>query len=483
MRRLFAISILLAIALGSLAVPSAATEDFQEAELPDTPAGKQFKAFLIAVESGDHEEYIRNNFNQDFMNAFPMEAHLRFFQDVRTTHGGFLVHSIQRSSDFRIVVLAKSEKRDAWRRIDMGVEPEPPHKVAGLGIDPSGPPTGDEDELRQMTEEGILKYIENELAELSGKDEFSGAVLVAKDAQPLFRRAYGEASKEFDVPNRPDTKFNIGSINKSFTMMAIAQLMEQGRIDLDDRIGKYLPDLPNDWGERITVRHLLTMRSGLGHYWNEEWQSKFAEIKTVDALMDVVVKSTLDFEPGTRKQYSNSGFVVLGAIIESVTGQSYYDYVKENIYEPAGMADTDSYELDQIVPNLARGYTVNRSETPYGGKELQNNLFMHSIKGSPAGGGCSTLDDLNRYVEALKAGKLAGEKYTNMALGVFENVGRAEDRPKGLGIAGGADVGINAIVEADFITGYTVIVLSNYDPPTAEELGIKYLRMLANSKD
>ena len=142
------------------------------------------------------------------------------------------------------------------------------------------------------------------------------------------------------------------------------------------------------------------------------------------------------------------------------------------------MTNSDSYELDPIVPNIARGYTSNRSDSPYQGNELQNNLFLHSIKGSPAGGGYSTLDDLNSYVEALKANKLASETYTNMALGMFENEDNPENRPEGLGIAGGANVGINAIVEADFESGFTVIVLSNYDPPVAEELGIKFMKML-----
>ena len=134
------------------------------------------------------------------------------------------------------------------------------------------------------------------------------------------------------------------------------------------------------------------------------------------------------------------------------------------------------------MPNLARGYTRNRSKTPYNGNTLQNNLFLHSIKGAPAGGGYSTLEDLNRFVEALSKNKLAGQKYTNMVLGGFRSGDQPVRRSEGLGIAGGAPVGINAIVEADFATGYTVIVLSNYDPPAAETWGIKIMRLLRNQK-
>jgi CubicO group peptidase (beta-lactamase class C family) len=456
-------------------------QDFDEVALPNTPAGMQLKALLYALETGGHEEYITTHFNDEFLSAFPMGDHLGFFKDVRAMHGGFLVRSIQKSTEYEIAVLAKSKKRDAWRRIDMTVEPEPPHKVARFGIDMAKSPEMEAETPTPGSEEEVLEYAGRSLAEMTQKGEFSGAVLIARNGVPLFRRAYGEASKEFGVPNRPDTRFNIGSINKAFTGMAIAQLIEDGRIGLDDKIGKYLSDLPDDWGEKITVWHLLTMRSGLGHYWNAKWQSKFAEIKTVDDLMEIVVESELDFEPGTKKRYSNSGYVVLGAIIEKVTGRSYYDYIRENVYAPAGMESTDSFELDQIVPNIARGYTANRSSSASQGKDLQNNLFLHSIKGSPAGGGYSTVDDLNSYVEALKGNKLAAEKYTNMALGMFEKPDDSESRPKGLGIAGGANVGINAIVEADFESGYTVIVLSNYDPPVAEELGIRFMKMLQDA--
>lgn len=464
-----------------LAVPVAFAADFEEAVLPDTPAAAQLKALLTALESGEYKTYITNNFKDDFLNAFPMEDHMQFFEEVRAMQGGFLIHSIESSSDHKIAVLAKSKRRDAWRRIDLWVEPSPPHKVASFGIDMASSPEEVAEVLQPGSERDVLAYAQQTLMEMTGKGRFSGAVLIAKDGVPLMRQAYGEASKEFGVPNSPDTKFNLGSINKSFTSMAIAQLLESGRVGLDDKIGRYLTGLPEGWGDKITIRHLLTMRSGLGHYWNAKWQSKFAEIKTVDDLMEVVADGKLDFEPGTKKQYSNSGYVVLGAIIESVTGDSYYDYIRDNVYLPAGMKNTDSYELDQIVPNVARGYTANRSKAPYMGNDLQNNLFLHSIKGAPAGGGYSTVDDLNSYVEALKTNKLAGETYTNMVLGMFENADNPEKRPEGLGIAGGGNVGINAIIEADFKSGYTVIVLSNYDPPVAEELGIKFMKMLLDA--
>ena len=313
-------------------------------------------------------------------------------------------------------------------------------------------------------------------------DEFSGTVLIAKNGKPLLKKAYGMASKRFRVLNKVDTKFNIGSINKSFTQMAVAQLLEHGKIELDHTVGQYLSGFPEEIADKVTIGHLLTMKSGMGSYWNDEWQAKWSTIKTVDELIEIIRKIPLDFEPGTSRRYSNSGYVVLGAIIEKVTSQSYYDYVRENIYKPAGMENTDSYELDQIVQNLAIGYMRNQSENPYNSSKFQNNLLAHSVKGSPAGGGYSTLDDLLKYAEALQKNQLAGTKYTNLVLGLFQNTENPNKRPGGLGIAGGAPVGINAMVKTDFKSGYTVIVLSNYDPPVASDLGRSIFELLMNRK-
>jgi D-alanyl-D-alanine carboxypeptidase len=475
--------ILFALLVTVFAISQLRAQNQPLTKLPDTPAGRQFQKFLEAIESGDHREYITSSFNQQFLEAFPLSDHIDFFRQVSTMHGGLTPYAIETASEYEIVVLAKSKKRDAWRRLDMSVEPEPPHKVAGLGIDVADPPAGATQPVRKMSEAEIIAFAGDELRKMAREDTFSGAVLIAKDGRPLFREAFGLASKEFDVPNRADTRFNIGSINKSFTEMAIAQLLEKELIGLDDPIGKHLSGLPPDIGAGVTIRHLLTMRSGMGSYWNEEWQERWATIKTIDDLMEIIKKIPLDFEPGTGKQYSNSGFVVLGAILEAVTGRGYYDYVRDSIFSPIGMNSTDSYELDQIVPNLAVGYTYNRSESPYNGNKRQNNLFIHAVKDSPAGGGYSTLDDLNLYVEALKSNALAGERYTNLVLDLYQNADNPDRRPVVFGIAGGAPVGINAVIEADLTSGYTVIVLSNYDPPVAEEFGSRLFKLLRNMKN
>jgi len=172
------------------------------------------------------------------------------------------------------------------------------------------------------------------------------------------------------------------------------------------------------------------------------------------------------FEPGTKQQYSNGGYVLLGAIIEKVTGQSYYDYVREHIFKPAGMENTDYYEADVPVQNLASGYT--REGGANGAR--RNNIYTRPARGSSAGGGYSTAEDLLRFANALQSGKLHKANFSKSPSGDGD-----------LGIAGGAP-GINALLEADTSSGYTVVVMSNYDPPTATSLGKQIRQWISRIK-
>jgi CubicO group peptidase (beta-lactamase class C family) len=260
-----------------------------------------------------------------------------------------------------------------------------------------------------------------------------------------------------------------------FTGVAVAQLAEQGKLSFDDPIIKHVPDYANrEVAEKVTVHHLLTHTSGMGSYWEEIFDAYWPEIRTVEQLVELFVDKPLDFEPGERFGYSNSGPIVLGLIIERVSGMDYYDYIREFIYQPAGMINTDCYEMDHPVPNLAIGYT----RTGYDGETIpgprRNNLFLHTVKGGPAGGGYSTVEDLLRFANALQNYKLLSKKYTDI---VTTGKERRMDRGTGygylfgdrevdghrvIGHSGGAP-GINARLAIYVDLGYTVAVMSNYD--------------------
>ncbi len=319
-----------------------------------------------------------------------------------------------------------------------------------------------------ITESQLVRDLESFLEDISRKDEFSGVVLLAKDDKPIFHKAYGYASKEYKFPNNIKTRFNIGSINKFITRIAIEQLEVSGKLKLDDPIGKYLPDYPNkEAREKVSIRHLLEMSSGIGDFFGEKYQSTPKDkLRNLSDYLPLFADEPLLFEPGTKTKYSNGGYIVLGLIIEKLSGKSYFDYVKENVYKIAGMENTDHFEADLPVENVASGYTRFWNGKEHLNEPRRNNIYTRPAQGSSAGGGYSTAEDLLKLIIALKNNKLSAPKVSRE---IIEN---------SIAIAGGAP-GISAIVETFPKKGFTLIVLSNYDPPIAEKVGDKIKDLLA----
>jgi CubicO group peptidase (beta-lactamase class C family) len=340
----------------------------------------------------------------------------------------------------------------------------------------------------KMTDTEIVKEIETYLEQAVAEDAFSGAVLIAKDGRPIFEKAYGLANKSSNTPNNVDTKFNLGSINKSFTSVAIAQLAQQDKLSFNDPISKYLPDYPNKTvANKVTIHQLLTHTSGMGMYFNDEFMKRRASLKTLADLLPLFVNDTLDFEPGEKMQYSNSGYVVLGLIIEKLTKQNYFDYVREHIFEPAGMKNTDSYELEQRVANLAIGYTnMGLTGRPEPGPRKDSAPHLTG-RGSSAGGGYSTLEDMLKFGQALIGHKLLNQQYTDI---VLSNQMPPGQPPAGYGFFlvdvngtraignNGGGPGTNSTFTVYPELGYTVVIMSNYDPPSASKVSSKLREML-----
>jgi len=328
--------------------------------------------------------------------------------------------------------------------------------------------------------DNTMRELETYLDNLSTEDKFSGVVLVAKDGMPIFKKAYGLANKNTNAANNTETKFNIASNNKMFTSIAIAQLAERGKLSFDDKISKHLPDYPNKAvADKVTIHHLLTHTSGLGNYQTDKFFEKLGNMKSISDLLPFFANEPLAFEPGAKFQYSNAGFAVLGLIIEKLSRQNYFDYVRENIFKPAGMKDTDSYERGANIQNLAIGYTRMRrgqQGQPDPNAPRLENTQMLPLKGSSAGGGYSTVDDLLKFALALQNHKLLSKKFTEIiTTGKFDVGGPMGKYAYGFGdkvvggkhIVGhnGGSVGIAANFDMFPELGYTAIILSNYDPP------------------
>ncbi len=345
---------------------------------------------------------------------------------------------------------------------------------------------------KTMTTAELSREVEAYIDRLVAEDKFSGTILLAKDGAPFFRKAYGLASRGYNVPNRLDTKFNLGSMNKMFTSVAIAQLVEQGKLAYTDTIAKLMPDYPNkEVAAKVTVHHLLTHTSGLGNYFNNKFMETSKDrFRAIRDYLPLFVDEPLQFEPGAKWQYSNAGFMVLGAIVEKVSGQNYFDYVREHIYKPAGMINTDAYEMDNDTPNMATGYTLMGPQGPSPDGVRRTNLFLHSFKGGPAGGGFSTVEDLFRFASALTAHKLLSQKYTDLITTGKVNLPRdaetkyaygfQEERVNGqrqIGHNGGFP-GINSELRIFPDLGYTVAVMANYDPPAASRVAERVSELL-----
>jgi CubicO group peptidase (beta-lactamase class C family) len=255
-----------------------------------------------------------------------------------------------------------------------------------------------------------------------------------------------------------------------FTAVSVMQLVEAGKLSLDDTLGKFLPAgaMKPDVLSKVRVKHLLSHTSGLGSYFTDEWdrQSR-ARYRTVDDWMALIKDDSLQFEPGTRWSYSNTGMLLLGKVIEKASGQDYFAYVREHVAKPAGMTSSDAYELDRVNRNLAVGYE--REGEDANGPIYRNNIFEHVIRGGPAGGGYSTVGDLTRFAEALKAGKLVSQASVGMLTTpkpelnspnygfgfVIDEGGRV------VGHSGGFN-GINSQLDIYVGEDYTLAVMSNY---------------------
>ena len=327
-------------------------------------------------------------------------------------------------------------------------------------------------QTEQLSVSGFVRELDAYLEANTEKDVFSGVVLVAHEGQAIFKKAYGMADRERRIPNRVNTRFCIGSMNKMFTAVAIAQLVERGKLSYDDPIGTYLGAdwIPPEVGHKVKISHLLSHTSGIAEYLTDEFYISSAGIyRTLEDYKPIVKEKSLTFEPGTRWEYCNTGFILLGAIIEKAAGGDYWGYIKEHVYGPAGMENTIGFDRSKTLPNVAMGY---EKVEEAGKASWRKTAFAGQIHGSPSGGGFSSVDDLLKFAEALKSDLLISSESRELLMSAKPKLGSAEygygfiieSSPKfGRVIGhGGAAFGVSANFRMFVDTGDTMIILSNF---------------------
>lgn len=488
--------LLLLLAPGGATAQSAPLPYSDSATIPQTPAYARAVEVVELLNRGDadaFESFVGSACAESFRDAVPMAEHRAAFNRMHAEFGPLEVHGARTYDpprpDTTATLIAWSTWLEAWRGVVLEVDGE--GRVAGLQVTGARPPS-DLPQAEALTAEQIAEQLGAFVDRLAARDAFSGTVLFAKDGKVLLTRAVGIANRDFDVPVTLDTKFNLGSMNKMLTAVACLQLVEQGQLSLDDPISKHLGDdwLPQVDKGKVTLRHLLTHTSGLDSFFTEEWnRSSRALYRSVDDWKPVVAGETLAFEPGTRWSYSNTGMHIAGAIIEKASGTDYYDYVRRHITGPAGMTSTDCYEVDKANRKLAVGYE--KELAPDGSTVVWNNLFQHVVRGGPAGGGYSTVEDLLRFDRALRAEtlltrasldqlwrtypELSSERY---GLGFFVDRG-----PAGaiVGHSGGF-TGISAVLSMHLDAGYTIAVMSNLGSSAATDVEGKARELIAQGR-
>jgi D-alanyl-D-alanine carboxypeptidase len=353
-------------------------------------------------------------------------------------------------------------------------------------------------------------------------DSFSGAVAVAKNGQIVYQRAGGIANRDTGTPMTIDTRLQIASTSKLFTQIAIRQLEQAGKLSLSDTVGKFLPGYPNAVvRSKVTIEHLLRHRSGVGSFWNERYMARRADVRSVNDYLELFQNDSLLFEPGTSEAYSNGGYVLLGAIVERVSGKSYHDYLQERVFGPAGMTATSPYDRRAPLKNAAVGYTTQMLDGPMPGdrrlagpagprpgsapgtpavdgsrlrimgadgrvlspEEAREAVARRAASGGvrrsnagiqpgmsgPAGDHYSTVGDFLKLADALTSHRLLDSANTAALLGARYSGGN-DFR------ANGGGPGVNAEFSI-YPAGDVMIVLSNYDPPAATTVA-QYIRSL-----
>lgn len=432
-------------------------------------AEKHAREIVAFVATGDRQAYkkfVETNFSEGML-KLPMARHLDFVSAMHDQNESFEIGKVQAYEATGVVLQVKSKLTGGWAAMVVYVDANAPYKIDGIGLRPAVDAPKD---TAVLTEKQAAADLESFVKKLAASDVFSGTVLFARNGNVLYKGAFGQANKDFGVPNTIDTKFNLGSMNKMFTGVAIAQLVEKGKLAFDDPLSKFIPDFPNaEAAQKIKIKHLLTHTAGLGGYFSKRYDElSRAKVRTVDDMMNLAKQDekTLLFEPGSKWQYSNTGMLVLGKVIEIASGQNYFDYVRDNIFKPAGMTNTDCYELDRVNKNLAVGYDKQYGDA---GITWSNNIFAHVMRGGPQGGGYSTAEDLLKFDQALRGGKLVSAEMVktlttpkpdlsspDYGYGFF-----ASASTEATGHSGGF-TGINSDLRMYFKSGWTVIVMSNY---------------------
>jgi CubicO group peptidase (beta-lactamase class C family) len=442
--------------------------------MPDSPQGKQVAAYLEAFNSGNEAvlaSFVRQNATPVGPGGSDLDTRVRSAQGFYNATRGLNVLTVETPAPAEVAIVAQLRLTEQWRRMTFMFDDSSPPRLGGIRIEPVDPPAALLKPAAQRLDVALDAYMARQVA----ANQFSGVVLVARRGEPVFASAYGLADKDRNVPNRVETPFHYASVGKMFTAVAIAQLVDAGKLSFDHTVTDYLPEFAGKSAGAVTLRQLLTHQSGILDFF--EAKEKFERVQGSDNpqrdYLQVFAEEPLRFPPGERFEYSNSNYILLGAIVERTSGLPFEKYLDEHVFAPAGMTATalDPKGRGELTPAL--GYTELAEDgnmTP-GTRRL---IDLAQGRGSAAGGGVTTAGDMLKFAEALRTHRLLSAKATKQLLidqvdgqrpGEHYAMGfitRKNSRDRIVGHSGGFP-GVDAQVDMYLGGGWTVVVLANYE--------------------
>jgi CubicO group peptidase (beta-lactamase class C family) len=348
-------------------------------------------------------------------------------------------------------------------------EEAPSHRLLGVRIEAGAGGGGGERPGRAgppLSTSEVVEQAKKHLDERAAAGEFSGVALLTRGDSTLLAGAWGESDRAAHTRATLDTRFNLASIGKMLTRTAVAQLAQAGKLSLDDKLAKYLPDFPH--ADSITIDMLCEHRSGVGDFFNEKYDAMDrSKLRHNRDYLDLIRDQPLWFAPGTSQRYSNGGYALLGEVIAKASGEDYYDYLAKHVFAPAGMTATGAPIEGDGTKGLAHGYT---REGAAPGKE-RDNVATRPARGSAAGGLYSTARDLLAFDHALLGGKLCEPAWAGWVTGDprpdrgTATSGGMAGGMRSFGFAGGAHgISTEWLREGDAV----LIVLTNRDPEVTQ---------------
>lgn len=447
------------------------------------------RALTEAVNRKDgREAWIAAHVSEAGLKRMPVKDWLRVLDAYGETSGGLDLLKVERAGT-ALHPLVRTRRGGIERSIRLRPDRNDPARLFSLGDTPHPRPFGPLPD-RTLPRRELKRVLQERIAFAVSRDEFSGVVrVVDPQGAVLLEAAHGVADRDQGSPVRPDTRFHLGSADKSFTALLIARLIAAGRLSLDTTVAQVMSDYANrEAARKITVRHLLTHAAGLGDLWSRKDYDGRRRYARVEEIVPAFWSADLLFEPGSRAEYSNEGFVLLGALAERIDGRDWWTQLAAHVYAPADMTHSAHYTLDGPAPGRAVGYRYGEGDV-LGLLGRTANWSFLGWRGNACGGGYSTAADITGYLRALRAGRLCtpaqAEAFTGQNTGGLAAYGmgfqhtKVGERTLRGHSGGGGGSGINMDDGVVWETGWSYAVMGNYDAPYAQVLGADIGRVLA----